>query len=164
MKLHYDLSVSAIESMIRAKGARLTPARVRVLALLRSSHRQLSHSEIEQLLNKEGMPNIDRVTLYRVLDWLVDVTLAHKAPDARGVFCFAAANPDMEHTKHMHFRCTDCGNVFCLDAPPPPPPELPGGFHLISMEFDVCGLCKDCYHPPLLLGIPDSKVLPERPI
>jgi Fur family ferric uptake transcriptional regulator len=44
----------------------------------------------------------------------------------------------------VHFRCTDCGGVFCLKAEPPPPPRLPRGFRLQQVEFDLRGLCAGC--------------------
>ena len=144
MQFRTDPSLSTIESAIRATGARVTPARVRVLGLLQSSPGSLSHSDIEALLTKNGFPEIDRVTLYRVLDWFVDVGLAHKAANARGVFCFTAAQPNIEHTRHAHFRCNDCGKVICLDIPPPSAPHLPSGFRLASVELDISGECPDC--------------------
>lgn len=139
-------AIPDLQSAIRAAGSRATPARVRVLAALREAHGPLSHGELESALAAETAPGIDRVTLYRVLDWLCAAGLAHKAADARGVFRFSAAQPDVEHASHVHFRCTGCGGVFCLKSPPPPPPSLPRGFRLASMDIDVRGECSDCAH------------------
>ncbi len=146
MTHHLDSHFLDIESTIRATGARVTSSRVQILSLLQTAHGPLSHNNIEDLLNKNELPEMDRVTLYRVLDWLVDVGLAHKANNARGVFCFTAAKPNIQHKQHMHFRCTDCGSVLCLDVPPPLPPVLPSGFHLANAEFDISGECSDCVH------------------
>ena len=126
--------------LIRRTGARATPARVRVLQLLRAAPAPLTHHEIEQTL---GAPAIDRVTLYRVLDWLAASGLAHKNSDAARVFRFSAASVG-EHVTHVHFRCEICGGVFCLDAPAPLPPQLPPGFVLARMDFDLRGRCAVC--------------------
>jgi Fur family ferric uptake transcriptional regulator len=139
-------SVAAIQSAIRTAGARVTPARVRVLGVLQAAHGPLNHGGIEEALAAEAHPGIDRVTLYRVLDWLCEAGLAHKAADARGVFRFSAAQPSGEHAAHVHFRCTGCGGVFCLKAPPPPPPRLPRGFRLAAMDIDLRGECQACAH------------------
>lgn len=144
MKYSSDLSSTAVEPLIRAKGARVTSARVHVLRLLQSSRGALSHSDIADLLSENMLPQMDRVTLYRVLDWLVDVGLAHKAVNTHGIFCFSAAQPNIEHKQHAHFRCNDCGRVICLDMPPPFPPKLPTGFRLASVELDISGECSDC--------------------
>ena len=144
MKAQTNTPLPAIQSAIRAAGARVTPARVRVLGALQAALGPLSHAEIEETLAQEAHPGIDRVTLYRVLDWLCAAGLAHKAADARGVFRFSAAQPNVEHAGHMHFRCTGCGGVFCLAAPPPPPPELPQGFRLADVALDIRGECPRC--------------------
>jgi Fur family ferric uptake transcriptional regulator len=131
---------AALAAQIRGTGARATPARIRVLQILRSAPAALTHHDIERAL---GALTLDRVTLYRVLDWLVEAGLAHKSTDARGVFRFSVAAAG-EHQTHMHFRCDFCGRVFCLDAPPPTPPHLPEGFSLSRMDLDLRGCCAGC--------------------
>lgn len=126
--------------LIRRTGARATPARVRVLRLLRMVPAALTHHEIEQAI---GDLPVDRVTLYRVLDWLVESGLAHRNADAQRVFRFSAAAIG-EHSAHTHFRCENCGRVFCLDAAPPAPPSLPEGFSLSHLELDLRGRCAGC--------------------
>lgn len=129
-----------VADQIRRVGARATPARVRVLKLLRGAPAALTHSEIELAL---GDGALDRVTLYRVLDWLVEIGLAHRNSDKHRVFRFSAAS-ESEHTMHVHFRCEHCGKVYCLDAAPPPAPELPPGFSLARIDFDLRGTCNVC--------------------
>lgn len=129
-----------IADRLRNVGARATPARVRVLRLLSAAPTPLSHGEIELSL---GLPALDRVTLYRVLDHLVECGLAIRSTDADRVFRFAVA-PGGEHASHVHFRCERCGAVFCLDAPPPSAPSLPAGFELRRIELDLRGTCAQC--------------------
>jgi len=140
--LHHPLSPSAktVAEQIRHIGERATPARIRVLQLLRATPAALAHNEIEQSL---GLPALDRVTLYRVLDWLVASGLAHKSADSNRIYRFSAAAPG-EHTTHIHFRCEQCGSVFCLDASPPIAPILPTGFTLTRLDFDLRGYCSVC--------------------
>lgn len=129
--------------LLRAAGVRKTPGRVRVLEALAAAATPLSHADLGMLL-----PDADRVTIYRVLDSLVACGLALKAVDARGVFRFSATGTQRQHANHVHFRCTECGGVFCLKAPPPPPPKLPRGFRLDEVEYDVRGVCADCGRRP----------------
>lgn len=132
--------MNQLAEQIRRTGARATPARIRVLHVLRVAPTALTHNEIEQSL---GVPAMDRVTLYRVLDWLVESGLAHKSADAHRVFRFSLAS-EGEHVSHVHFRCEQCGGVFCLEASPPPAPALPAGFLLTHMDFDLRGRCAQC--------------------
>ena len=136
---HADADPLALADQIRAAGARATPARIRALQVLRAAPAAMTHHEVEAALGV----GTDRVTLYRVLDWLVEAGLAHKSADASRVFRFSAASGG-EHTAHAHFRCNDCGRVFCLDAAPPLPPQLPKGFALSHMELDLRGRCAGC--------------------
>ena len=129
--------------LIRAAGAKVTRGRVRVLEALHLARQPLCHAELESQLGA-GEAGIDRVTLYRVLDSLVEHGLALKAVDTRGVFRFSAAGVQRQHASHIHFRCTGCGGVVCLKAEPPPPPKLPRGFRLGEVEFDVRGTCAGC--------------------
>lgn len=128
-----------IATMLHEAGLKVTPGRVRVLEALMAGAQPLSHADIEALL-----PDADRVTLYRILDSLVACGLALKAVDTRGVFRFSASGTQREHSGHVHFRCTDCGGVFCLKAVPPPPPKLPRGFRLAEVDYDVRGTCANC--------------------
>ena len=140
MPVPFSLGDGLAAELIRRAGARATPARIRVLQLLRAAPTALTHGEIEQALGEQAL---DRVTLYRVLDWLVASGLAYKNPDACRVYRFSAASAG-EHTTHVHFRCERCGGVFCLDAAPPAAPCLPDGFLLSHMDLDLRGCCARC--------------------
>ena len=58
--------VSVAEQAIRATGARVTQGRILVLEVLQQAGRALTHHEIEAAVAGP----LDRVTVYRVLDWL----------------------------------------------------------------------------------------------
>lgn len=137
-------SPTLTSSLIRDAGVKVTRGRVRVLDALHAARQPLCHGELELQLSETGAAAIDRVTLYRILDSLVACGLALKAVDTRGVFRFSATGVHRQHAGHVHFRCTDCGGVFCLKAEPPPPPKLPRGFRLGEVAFDVRGTCANC--------------------
>ncbi|MDP1537717.1 MAG: transcriptional repressor [Burkholderiales bacterium] len=137
-----------IHDLLRAAGIKVTRGRVRVLAALQAARQPLCHAELEAQLGADAAVPLDRVTLYRILDSLVAGGLALRAVDTRGVFRFSAAGTQHRHAGHVHFRCTDCGGVFCLKAEPPPPPKLPRGFRLAEVELDVRGTCAVCTARP----------------
>lgn len=134
-----SLAPSTSVDLLRAAGLKKTPGRVRVLEALAAAASPLCHADLGALL-----PDADRVTIYRVLDSLVECGLALKAVDTRGVFRFSVARAQRQHANHVHFRCTECGGVFCLKAPPPSPPKLPRGFRLDEVEYDIRGICAEC--------------------
>ncbi|MBM3386648.1 MAG: transcriptional repressor [Betaproteobacteria bacterium] len=137
--------MSDATALLHKAGLKATPARLRVLHLLQEAVRPVSHAEIETLLERQDGARLDRVTLYRVLDALALSELVMKAVDARGVTRFSASSGQRTHTGHIHFRCTDCGGVFCLADAPPPPPRLPDGFTLAAVDLDVRGRCAACH-------------------
>jgi len=126
---------------LRATAERVTPARVRVLAALLRRGEAASHHELERDLAADA---IDRVTLYRVLDWLVGQGLAHRISSADRTWRFTAA--DRRHDTHAHFHCNRCGRVLCLDELKTPrlPAAMPRGFQAEGMEVTVTGVCAGC--------------------
>ncbi len=130
------------ENMIRAMRARVTQPRIEVLAALLATGRALTHHELERRLNRA--PAIDRVTIYRVLDWLTEQGLAHKIAGDDRVWRYNVAGHDHAR-EHAHFKCNRCGTVICLDhAGRRPTIRLPAGFRSQEIELTVRGLCAGC--------------------
>lgn len=117
-------------------GARLTPHRQAVLAHLQAATGALSHSEL-----LAALPQLDKVTLYRTLDWLVAQGLVHRliGEDRVGRFHAAGAGSAAD----AHFQCLHCGRTLCLAAPVPVP-ALPPGFRVEQVEWVIRGRCADC--------------------
>jgi len=135
------LQTSSESERIRALGARVTPARVDILRLLEQAERALSHRDVEEVLHEA----YDRVTIYRVLEWLVEQGLAHRVADADRVFRFSPVSAQgAEHAQHAHFRCEACGKVYCLDEVLLSVPHLPEGFSGHSVEYNISGQCPAC--------------------
>lgn len=126
--------------LIQTRG-RPTPARVRVLDMLLKSSSALSHAELEERLSQDGA--LDRVTLYRVLDWLVEQGLAHKIEGYDRVWRYNATG--REEYGHAHFHCTRCSKVYCLnELRPSYALTLPSGYRLQRAELTLHGLCPSC--------------------
>lgn len=136
------LPTNIAADMIRKTGARVTGPRVRVLALLLSRRTPSTHRALEARLDANEL--IDRVTLYRVLDWLVVQGLAHKIAGHDHVWRFMAERDEVPHA-HAHFQCTDCSAVICMNNVAIPGGfSLPRGFRLKRTEFLMKGLCPTC--------------------
>lgn len=142
---------------LRERGGRVTGARARIFALLLKAGRPLAHHEV--LAGLAGGAPLDRVTVYRVLDWLVAQGWALKRVGDDRIFRFATATPAraeqvpeaQPHTAHGHFRCMQCHRTFCLDDWPARPQlsghefkRLPRGFVGEQIEFTIRGRCAQC--------------------
>ena len=132
------------ENMVRETGERLTRPRVEVLAVLLAAERALSHHEVESRIN--ASLGIDRVTVYRVLDWLSEKGLAHKIAGEDRFWRYNAA--EHAHSQsHAHFQCERCGMVICLDEQDDAlRVRVPRGFISREIALTVKGFCATCMH------------------
>jgi hypothetical protein len=58
--------------------------------------------------------NINRVTVYRILDLLVEKGLVDRISGGGRFFVYGLA-PSKNHPAHPHFFCKNCGNLECLN-------------------------------------------------
>ncbi|KJD34374.1 Fur family transcriptional regulator [Tamlana nanhaiensis] len=121
---------------------RKTVANTEILRLITESETTLSHADIKSLL-PEGL--CDRVTIYRVLDRLVEEGLIHKVVNIDGVVNYASCDgcTTKHHHNHVHFNCEKCNAVTCLDNVEPTF-KLPEGYSVKEMNFVISGLCPNC--------------------
>lgn len=127
---------------LQTLGQRVTPARLATLAALLDSSSALSHHAVAAKLGESG-EHFDRVTLYRVLEWLVEQGLAHKVAGEDRSWRFGAML-DESH-EHPHFRCLRCGKVLCLDTLRPALIlGLPSSYTIQRAEITIQGTCPDC--------------------
>ena len=133
---------TAAERMIRHSDGRVTAGRVRILTILLAEQQAITHREIEQRLL--GKLPLDRVTLYRVLEWLANKQLIHKVVSDDRVWRFHA-NHEVHPHQHAHFKCNSCASVICLDELPNGRDwSLPLGYQFQEIELTVKGLCAKC--------------------
>jgi Fur family ferric uptake transcriptional regulator len=134
--------MSIAELLIQNIGQRPTPVRLAVLNVLLNANDALSHTDVLALLQEIGI--FDRVTIYRVLDWLVAHALAHKVAGAGRAWKFQATRNDTIHN-HAHFQCNTCGKTYCLPGTQPvAPKQIPASFSVESVELNLRGTCGDC--------------------
>lgn len=144
-------TLEAAQARLRALGARVTQPRLCILACLIDSKAPLTHQAVIDQL-PTGADTIDRVTVYRVLDWLVEQGLAQKRAGNDRVFRFSLREHDAAraevHRQHSHFHCSRCERTFCLEGQSAPAqqalPRVPSGFAIEHVELTVNGICAEC--------------------
>ncbi len=146
VKPTYLAKIPEAEATLRATGERVTDPRVTVLSTLLACDHAVSHLDIAATIAKHHA--IDRVTVYRVLDWLVSVGIAHRIAGDDRVWRFMMSNPDAKKTTnhaHAHFTCNTCGQTFCLNKVQPKMNlKLPTGFRTTEVDLKIRGLCAEC--------------------
>ncbi len=142
-----SLNDQAVRDLLEKANGRITPARLAVLRILLDAETALSHLEIEQTAEQQGL-SFDRVTLYRALDWLVEQRMAHKI---KGADRIGRYNAQLEHKhQHAHFQCNYCSQIYCLEHLQPAFLfNLPDGYQLEAVELTLQGCCPQCRQPPI---------------
>jgi Fur family transcriptional regulator, ferric uptake regulator len=130
------MSVKTATSRLKKADLEVTDHRVQVLMAIGNTTRPSSASEILEKISAKK--DINRVTVYRILDLLVE----HQVLNRLGLgeksqrFCLRSAKED----EHPHFHCTRCDSYLCLSVP-----DLP----LDRSALD--GLCLDIRHVDIRL-------------
>jgi Fe2+ or Zn2+ uptake regulation protein len=93
--------------VLRRHGYRITTPRRQVLAVLAEAQRPLSPYEIQALLEQRG-EHLNHVTIYRVLELLCSLNLAHKVLLVGGfVICSLGDTGGC----HRFVVCKECGTL-----------------------------------------------------
>ena len=130
--------------MLSSVGLNPTSHRIRVMEIIGNNTYPLSAQEIYDTIKRNQ--SINRVTVYRILDSLVQNGLVDRLSGGRASF-FGLA-PNDHHQSHPHFYCRQCGRMNCLN-----PRSIsmdmtsferifPG--KIDNVEIRVDGICKNC--------------------
>lgn len=93
-----------------------------------------------------ALPTVDRSTVFRTLNTLVDGHLLHLIDDGTTTqkYCVCHLDDTRHCVGHVHLNCLRCHRTMCLTRVPIPPVPLPQGFVQTEAEYIVKGLCPDC--------------------
>ena len=120
---------------------RSTDTKSAILNSLKSSNEALSHDMLQAELDIE----VDRATIYRVLNRFSEDGIVHKVvgDDGKQYFavCTSCAENKHQHN-HFHFRCKKCSKVECL--PNEIEIKLPNGYSADSFNGFISGVCAGC--------------------
>jgi Fur family transcriptional regulator, ferric uptake regulator len=122
-----------------------TANRVRVLEVVGNNSFPLSAADIYKTLERSS--TINRVTVYRILDLLVDHGVVERISTGGRAFYYGLA-PNEYHQPHPHFYCKNCGQMDCLSPKSlnvdtePLLKTFPGRIDKVEVRID--GICKNC--------------------
>ena len=107
-------ALQAAEKICSKNGERLTTIRKHVLELICSSHKAIGAYELLDLFRQHD-PNAKPVTIYRALDFLMQVGLVHKIESLNAFI--ACLQAEVQH-KSVILICDQCKNAYEIDATP----------------------------------------------
>jgi Fur family ferric uptake transcriptional regulator len=131
------------DEILKRHGLKNTRQRKVVLEEFAKTDTALSQPDLEKRLTGE----MDRVTLYRILSSFEESGILHSVLDKHGTMnyasCSASCSADHHHDEHIHFNCTNCKKIFCLEVTIPQV-QVPKGFVASQLSLTVTGLCNSC--------------------
>ena len=131
--------------LLDESGLGYTQNRHRVFEVVGNNSSPLSAQQIFDTLSRTD--NINRVTVYRILDLLVDKGLVDRISGGGRSFVYGLA-PNENHPAHPHFYCKNCGSLECLSPQSlsvdvqPMQRTFPGLIENVEVRVD--GVCKNC--------------------
>lgn len=136
-------SLKEAETLCEERGGRLTPLRKKVLTLLLESGGPAKAYDLLEQLGDDGAAKPPSV--YRSLDFLLDMGLAHKIESLNA---FVACG----HWKHGHAavflicdKCGTAGELHAHDSVKKLSQEVESvKFQMRSAVIEIRGLCRDC--------------------
>ena len=131
--------------LLAAAEVEATKNRLDVLQVVGNSRFPLSADDIFNTLERSS--SINRVTVYRILDLLVDNGIVERLSTG-GRAAYYGLAPNDQHAPHPHFYCKSCGQMDCLNPESlnvdtkPLWQTFPGRIDKVEVRVD--GLCKNC--------------------
>lgn len=135
------MKYSDLKQVLKNHKLRVTDTRMDVLEYFVKEEKALSFKDLEVKFK-----DYDRVTLYRTLNSFTDNGVLHKIPDDSGFatygVCYQTCDHNEHHHNHMHFKCTQCGVIECVDEHIPHF-SIPG-YQVHEANLILSGLCQKC--------------------
>ena len=133
------------EELLKAVNLEPTANRLHVLEVVGNNPFPLSAGDIYKTLARST--SINRVTIYRILDLLVEYKVVERISTGGRAFYYGLA-PNKHHQPHAHFYCKQCGQMDCLNPQSlnvetdPLWKTFPGRIDKVEVRVD--GVCKNC--------------------
>jgi len=131
-----------LKQRLRDRNLRITSNRLELLASIDRYSGAIPHTKLQA-----DLKSMDRVTLYRTINALMERGLIHRASaneqENYYALCEDSCQVDEHRHKHIHFKCEKCAKIYCL----PLEQDLhlkTGGFKVNSFEVLASGLCEHC--------------------
>ncbi len=123
-----------IEKKVQEKGYKLTPTRKRIFSYLEEVDGLVSAGNI-----LEAVPVLDKVSVYRTIDLLVELDIIHGAAQINGQHYYEI---HQEGVHHHHIVCTECLKHTCVSCDMPT--KKVSGFTHVHHSLSMTGICSGC--------------------
>lgn len=131
-----------MSTLLKSKKLSETPFRKEVLEIFEKHNNAIPLSVVEQELD-----DYNRITLYRTIKIFLEKGILHEitisGESSNYAICQDACDSDAHNHQHIHFKCTACGIISCVEMDKFPTILLPD-YKIEQLEIQAIGLCKNC--------------------
>lgn len=137
------------EQICREGGAKLTPKRKNVLAILLNSDKPLSAYDIVDLYRETHKESLAPMSIYRMLDILSSLALVHKLSTENKYLACSHIACDHQHQVPQFLICKHCGKVAEKGIPANLIEALKDSieqadFTLVNSQIELQCICREC--------------------
>ena len=129
-------------NLLKKQKIRETPFRKKVLDAFSKYNYAIPLSMVEKELKK-----FDRTTLYRTIKVFLEKNIIHEikiiGEESNYAICQEKGDANSHHQQHIHFKCRNCGIIFCVEVDEFPSINIPK-YKIEQLEIQATGLCKNC--------------------
>ena len=129
-------------NLLKRKKISVTPFRKNVLAIFRKHNNAIPLSIFEKELKE-----FNRITLYRTIKIFLEKGIIHEitisGEESNYAICQEECDTAAHHHQHVHFKCNNCGLIFCVEVDKFPTIILPE-YKIENLEIQATGLCQTC--------------------
>lgn len=133
------------QNILTAAGLDATVNRIHILEAIGNNNYPLTARDVFNVVDRAQ--SINRVTVYRILDLLVEKKIVERLNVGSRAAYYGLA-PNENHDPHPHFYCTRCGQMDCLHSESINidadrlRKTFPGEINRVEVRVD--GICKNC--------------------
>ncbi len=141
--------LSKVDQKYKNRGIKLTEKRQKVLSVLLNAKQSLSAYEIVDAYKEEFNQPIPAMSVYRILDYLMEIDLVHKLESVNQFLVCEHAACEHEHAKAQFLICDDCHSVQEISVDKSVFNTLNksvanSGFSLRTLQLELHGTCLAC--------------------
>lgn len=130
------------KQLLRDRNLHATQPRISLLLAMDQYGSAIPHSKIHK-----SLVDVDRVTIYRMLEVLVKKGIIHKAyqdpSDTYYALCPEGCDEDQHNHGHAHLRCTACERVLCEPIYQSVKTKSPN-WKISDVSVQIEGICPTC--------------------
>lgn len=150
MSVNVSKIIKKAEQTCSDNAVRLTQKRRQVLEVLLRQDQPKSAYEIADLYQKTTEQSMPAMSIYRILDFLIDMKLVHKLSSTNKFMACKHITCEHEHSRYQFLICDQCKTVIEIDLDKKLLNALDKSvekhhFSLISTQLELHGICESCH-------------------